>query len=96
MKTLFLALLTSCAVIDAVDGDIESSENCCIKLSKSSIRSCVASFVEDGHCGTWRCPTSDGAVCRRITGEVIIPPKNFCTNLPDIPDEWCEGGEDTW
>lgn len=77
LTVLALWCSDSCSAVDAIDGDIEQPEHCCIKLTRGAVRACVASFVEPDHCMVWSCPTTDGAVCRDEQGTVIDPPEGW-------------------
>lgn len=69
--------------------------SCCLGVSRGEVRECVAADLDEGECRTWQCPTTSGAVCV-VDGATVVPARDFCELTPDVPDEWCEGGEEHW
>lgn len=54
LLALIMCLLPSC-VLDALDGHIDSFENCCAALTKKGMRECAAQFMEPGDCWEVSC-----------------------------------------
>ncbi len=92
MRSLLLSLtLASC-----VPEYVEDNLGCCWGVGRDEVRECTARSLVSSDCGIWRCPTTEGAVCRLSDGTVVAPAMDFCRLTPDVPLEWCEGGAEHW